>query len=151
MVDIKVKGPAVDPARREAAKKSTGPAGGADRAGFGSAVKSARRQVLDGDLRQMLDKVRSIGDAFFRSPDEEKLDDYKDAVAQYLDRVSKETFSLRQELGSMKDGQQKVYQLVETVKHDVDGMTRESLQKDKALALLGSLDEIRGLVLDLFT
>ncbi|MBP7633063.1 YaaR family protein [Candidatus Ozemobacteraceae bacterium] len=151
MVDIKVKGPAVDPARRETAKKSSGTSGGADHVGFSSAVKTARRQVLDGDLRQMLDKVRTIGDVFFRSPDEEKLDDYKDAVAQYLDRVSKETFSLRQELGSMKDGQQKVYQLVETVKHDVDGMTRESLQKDKALALLGSLDEIRGLVLDLFT
>jgi len=151
MVDIKVKGPAVDPARREATKKSSGTSAGTDRAAFGSAVKTARRQVLEGDLHQMLDKVRSIGDVFFRSPDEEKLDDYKDAVSQYLDRVSKETFSLRQELGSMKDGQQKVYQLVDTVKHDIDGLTRESLQKDKALALLGSLDEIRGLVLDLFT
>lgn len=151
MVDIKVKGPAVDPARRETTRKTSGAAIGTDHAGFSSSVKSARRQVIDGDLRQMLDKVRSIGDVFFRSPDEAKLDDYKDAVAQYLDRVSKETFSLRQELGSMKDGQQKVYQLVDTVKHDIDGMTRESLQKDKALALLGSLDEIRGLVLDLFT
>lgn len=151
MVDIKVKGPGIDSASRETAKKAAAAAGETGQAKFGAAIKSARRQVLDGDLKQMLDQVRSLGDTFFKSPDEDKLEDYKDAVAQYLDRVSKETFSLRQELGSMKDGQQKVYQLVDTVKQDIDGLTRESLQKDKALVLLGSLDEIRGLVLDLFT
>lgn len=151
MVDIKVKGPGLDSAGRETTKKTGGIAGEAGGARFGTAIKSARRQVLDGDLRQMLDQVKILGDKFFRSPDEDGLDTYKDAISQYLDRVSKETFSLRQELGSMKDGQQKVYQLVDTVKSDIDGLTRESLQKDKALALLGSLDDIRGLVLDLFT
>ncbi|HOY66522.1 MAG TPA: YaaR family protein [Candidatus Ozemobacteraceae bacterium] len=151
MVDLKVKGNGLDPARNEAAKRSATPAGGTGKAAFGSSLKTARRQVLDGDLRQMLDQVRGFGDRFLKSPDEEKLDAYKDAISQYLERVSKETFSLRQELGEMRDGQQKVYQLVETVKQDIDGLTRDTLQKDKALGLLGSLDDIRGLVLDLFT
>jgi len=151
MVDIKVKSPVVDTTRHETPKRSGGATGGVPQSQFGTAMKSARRQVLDGDLRQMLDQVRNFGDTFLKSPDEEKLDQYKDAISQYLERVSKETFSLRQELGSMKDGQQKVYQLVDTVKHDIDGLTRETLQKDKALGLLSSLDDIRGLVLDLFT
>ncbi|HNW34363.1 MAG TPA: YaaR family protein [Candidatus Ozemobacteraceae bacterium] len=151
MVDIKVKGPAVDTPRRETSNRTGGASGGTSQAQFGTAMKTARRQVLDGDLHQMLDQVRNFGDTFLKSPDEEKLGKYKDAISQYLERVSKETFSLRQEFGSMTDGQQKVYQLVDTVKHDIDGLTRETLQKDKALGLLGSLDDIRGLVLDLFT
>ncbi|HEY9069603.1 MAG TPA: YaaR family protein [Candidatus Ozemobacteraceae bacterium] len=151
MVDIKVKGNGVDPARSEAAKRPATTAGGTGKAAFGTSLKTARRQVLEGDLRAMLDQVRGLGDRFLKAPDEDKLDAYKDAISQYLERVSKETFSLRQELGDLRDGQQKVYQLVETVKQDIDGLTRETLQKDKALGLLGSLDDIRGLVLDLFT
>ena len=58
-------------------------------------------------------------------------------------------FSLKEELGNEKEGQRKVYQLVETLDKEVDALTRETLQKDKALLLLGSLDDLRGLIVDL--
>lgn len=109
----------------------------------------ARQSLIDGSLRDVLTIVRARGERFLRSPDEEKLEDYKDGIKQYLERARKEMFSLKEELGSEKDGQRKVYQLVETIDRDVDALTRETLQKDKALTLLGSLDDLRGLIVDL--
>ena len=118
---------------------------------FASSLKEAHRNILDVELKEMLNKVKLLGEQFFRAPDEKKLNAYKDGIKAYLKRISTDLFSLKEELGSQKNGQQKVYQLVETINSEIDSLTREYLQKDKALFLLASLDEIRGLVLDLIT
>lgn len=149
MVDVKIKGNTVEPAKPQISSSGSSPKTGGP--AFSDSVKSARRTVLDGELKAMLEQTRTLGDTFFRSPDEGKLDRYKSAIREYLDRARNELFSLKQEFGSAQGGQQKVFQLVETVNKEVDDLTRETLQKDKALQLLGSLDDIRGLVLDLIT
>ena len=149
MVDLKVKGPGLEPSKTAlgggmAAGKSNG-------TGFSESVKTARRSLVDGELKGMLDQTRRLGDVFLKSPDESKMNSYKQAIKEFLERAGKELFSLKQEMGNASQGQQKVYQLIETVDREVDSLTRETLQKDKALLLLGSLDDIRGLVLDLIS
>ncbi len=154
MSDLKVKGHGLDPAGPGTPGAGKVPAGvtpGAGEPSFNASMKQAHRTRLDGELKEILGTIRALGDRFLRSPDEAKLNSYKDGIKGYLKRIATELFSLRQETGSPKDGQQKVYQLVETVDAEIDSLTRETLQKDKALALLASLDEIRGLVLDLIT
>ena len=149
MVDLKINGSGVDPSGHSVPGK---PGGGALSAvPFAETLKQASVLQVDGELKEILSKVRALGDRFFKSPDEERLDDYKNGIKQFLQRVGKEMFSLRQETGSPKDGQQKVYQLVETVNSEIDSMTRQTLQQDKALKLLACLDDIRGLVIDLIT
>lgn len=155
MNDLKVKTPGLDPAGTPVAGKAPQTAVGGATSGpaapFQDTLKQAERARLDGELKEILSTIRTLGERFVRAPDENKLNSYKDGIRQYLQRISKELFSLRQEPGSTKDGQQKIYQMVETVNHDLDSLTRETLQKDRALSLLASLDEIRGLVLDLIT
>lgn len=116
---------------------------------FASTIRESSRNILDGELTEMLAEVRRLGEVFMKSPDEDSLDIYKDAIKQYLTRISREIFSVRQESGAAQEGRRKIYQLVEVVRSDLDSLTRETLQKDKALSLLASLDDIRGLVLDL--
>lgn len=156
MNDLKVKSPGLDPAGTPLAGKAPqttagGATGGGPAAPFQDTLKQAERARIDGELKEILSTIRTLGERFVRAPDEGKLNTYKDGIRQYLQRISKELFSLRQEPGSTKDGQQKLYQMVETVNHELDSLTRETLQKDRALGLLASLDEIRGLVLDLIT
>lgn len=152
MVDIKIKGNSVESAKPSL---SGGPSAGTvarhEGATFPDTVKAASRKILDGELRAMLDQTRALGDVFLRGPDEAKLGKYKDAIREYLNKASKELFSLKQEFGPSQGNQQKVYQLIETVNQEIDSLTRETLQKDKALQLLGSLDDIRGLIMDIFT
>lgn len=150
MVDLKIKGTGIEPGKSSAGSPAPSPVQ-RPAGSFAESVTAARKNILDGELRQMLDQTRKLGDVFLRLPDEPKLEKYKQAVREYLGRASKEMFSLKQETGDAQEGRQKVYQLVETVNKDVDTLTRETLQKDKALTLLASLDEIRGLVLDLIT
>jgi uncharacterized protein len=145
---MKVKRSGSSDAKGLPATASGGAARGGDVA-FVGAIKKAQGKIIDGDLQEMLTAVRTLGDTFFRGPDEHRLEEYKDGIRQFLGRVSRELFSLRQETGVARDGQQKVFQMVETVRGDIDQLTRDTLQKDKALTLLASLDDIRGLVLDL--
>lgn len=150
MVDLKIKSTGIEPGKPSVSGNAVSPVQ-RPAGSFSESVTSARKSILDGELRQMLDQTRKLGDVFLRSPDEPKLEKYKQAIREYLGRASKEMFSLKQETGDAREGRQKVYQLVETVNKEVDTLTRETLQKDQALNLLASLDEIRGLVLDLIT
>jgi len=147
MVDLKISGGNLDNVSSPNVGKPT--AGKAGEINFYDSVVTAQKSLVDGDLKEMLAQVRSLGDRFFKSPDENTLESYKSGIKSYLERVSKELFSLKQESGTPKEGYQKVYQFVETLDSETDSLTRETLQKDKSLRLLASLDEIRGLVLDL--
>ena len=151
MVDLKVSTTTSHPQHTKTTAKQGDVALGGNDSGvsFSGQLKTARRETLDGDLKSILQQVRTLGERFLDSPTEGRLQRYKDGIRQFLERVGKELFSLRNELGPSKDGQQKVYQLIETVDHELDGLTRETLQQDKALLLLGSLDDIRGLALDI--
>lgn len=133
--------------------RSPVPAGGGEKtqAVFGTALRTARREALDGDFQTLLAEVRARGKRFLDRPDENTLETYKDGVRQFLKKVATEVFALKEDAGRPQDGQQKIYQLVETVREDLDSLTRSTLQQDKALGLLASLDDIRGLVLDLVT
>jgi hypothetical protein len=146
---MKIKGQGLEPPTSPLGGTAPTPGKGGE-VDFSQSLKTARGARVDQDLKELLSSARLLGDRFLKSPDEEKLNRYKDGIRQFLERVKGELFSLRQEMGSAREGQQKVYQLVETVNGEVDSLTRETLQKDKALNLLASLDDIRGLVLDLF-
>jgi len=149
MVDFKIKGTGVEsqtPLQQPGSRGAGGTA--ASGASFADSVKTARRELLDGDLRELLDKTRALGERFFRSPDESKLNAYKSGIREFLEKVRGEMFNLKEEKGGFQEGRQKIFQLVEVVQTDVDALTRETLQKDKALTLLASLDEIRGLVIN---
>lgn len=166
MIDFKVGGANIEP--RPGAGSGKGPGAGttgasgasgtgksgavgggkAQEAGFSDSVKNAQRTLLDGDLRKMLDQIKTRGDQFLRNPTHATLNEYKDGIKQFLQRAKKELFSLKEEHGPKKDGQQKVFQLVETLDADVNALTQETLQKERSLSLLASLDEIRGLVLN---
>lgn len=127
------------------------PANPADRANgpFTTVLQGVRREALNSDLQSLLEEARARGKYFLDRPDEHTLEAYKDGVRQFLKRVAAEAFELKEDAGRPQDGKQKLFQLVETVHGELDSLTRTTLQQDKALQLLASLDDIRGLVLDL--
>ncbi|HNV68703.1 MAG TPA: YaaR family protein [Candidatus Ozemobacteraceae bacterium] len=151
MIDLKVSGTSTERPRTNTTPKPTSTPTEGPAPAFTASLKAARRTLLEGNLSELLGKIRALGKKFLQSPSNDSLEEYRDGVGQFLERVSKELFSLKQELGLEKDGQQKAYQLVETVNRELETLTRETLRDEQALRLLGSLDEIRGLVLDLLS
>ncbi|GAB4277362.1 MAG: hypothetical protein Kow0029_19970 [Candidatus Rifleibacteriota bacterium] len=116
---------------------------------FTSKLKDARIDVLSNDLNELAKIVKQRGENFLKAPDEKLLQSYKEAIKQFLTKVSKEFYSLKEEFGAQKDGEQKVFQLVNSTDSEVESLTKETLTHDKAVNLLASLDDIRGLVLDI--
>ena len=125
---------------------SAGGVGGSD--SFQSVFKTARLDNFNGSMKELLDIVRTRGNEFIHSPQEESLSSYRESVKLFLNRIKEEFLSLKEEFGASHDGEQRVYQLVETANGQADAMTKEAFTQDKALDLLASLDDIRGLVLD---
>ena len=115
---------------------------------FQSVFKGARLEEFNGTMNELLDIVRNRGQEFLNSPQEGSLNDYKESVKYFLGRLKEEFLSLKDEFGAKRDGEQKVYQLVDTAGDQAEALSREAFTKDDALNLLSSLDEIRGLVLD---
>ncbi len=120
--------------------------GGSD--SFQSVFKTARLDNFNGTMKELLDIVRTRGTEFIHSPQEESLSSYRESVKLFLNRIKDEFLSLKEEFGASRDGEQRLYQLVETAGGQADSMTKEAFTQDKALDLLASLDDIRGLVLD---
>ncbi len=115
---------------------------------FQSVFKTARLDNFNGSMKELLDIVRARGDAFIHAPQEESLSSYRESVKLFLNRIKEEFLSLKEEFGSSRDGEQRVYQLVNKANGQADAMTKEAFTQDKALDLLASLDDIRGLVID---
>ena len=116
---------------------------------FNTQLKTAKKSVFDGDLKSLISMVKDLGDKFLRSPDEKLLHSYKDSIKDFLNKISTDFISLREEFGAKQEGEQKVYQLVKTAESEVESLTKETLTESKAVDLLASLDDIRGLVLDI--
>lgn len=116
---------------------------------FVANLKDARVAIFDGNMKELIEVVKARGDQFVKSPDETLLNSYKESIKMFLKKIKDEFLSLKEEFGTKKDGEQKVYQLVETSEHEVAELTRETLTESKAMGLLASLDDIRGLVLDI--
>lgn len=117
--------------------------------GFVSSLKDARVEIFDGNMKELIEVVKARGDKFIKSPDENLLNSYKESIKMFLKRIKDEFLSLKEEFGTKKDGEQKIYQLVETSEGEVSELTRETLTESKAMGLLASLDDIRGLVVDI--
>ena len=116
---------------------------------FEKQLKVENIKILDGDLETLINKVKAEGDKFVKSPDEKNLASYKAMVKSFLNKITKSFLALKEEFGASQDGEQKVFQIVKKTEANIDELTKETLTENKALSLLGSLDDIKGLVLDI--
>ena len=115
---------------------------------FQAVMKNARLDNFNGTMQDLLSIVRGRGEDFVHSPQEDTLNSYRESVKYFLKKIRDEFLSLKEEFGASRDGEQRVYQLVEKANGEADSLTQEAFTKDKALDLLASLDDIRGMIID---
>ncbi len=116
---------------------------------FSSQLKEVQKNHIDQDLKTLINEVKELGEKLLRSPEEKLLGKYKTSIKNFLGKISKDFLSLKEEFGAKHEGEQKVYQLVNLTESEVESITAEAFNDKKAVNLLASLDDIRGLVLDI--
>lgn len=115
---------------------------------FKEVMKTARLDDFNGTMQELLEVVRSRGEQFVNTPEENALNSYRESVKYFLRRLREEFLSLKEEFGAESGGEQKIYQLVDTAGDQADALTQEAFTHDRALEMLSSLDDIRGMVID---
>lgn len=112
-----------------------------------SVALEERKKHLD-QLLASLDKQAKI---FSEKPIYENLLAYKELVQAFMKEAIDKSYEVKERIGRRGFEKQKIYYIVEKVNKDLEYLTEEILSKhSQTLDLIGKIDEIRGLLLDLY-
>jgi uncharacterized protein YaaR (DUF327 family) len=116
---------------------------------FAETVKTNILKETNTAFTELISKISETGKAFVKQPQEESLNLYKESIKLFLGELKRNFLSLKEEFGANRNGEQKVYQIVNSIEAEVAALTKETLNENVATELLCSLDDVRGLVIDI--
>jgi uncharacterized protein YaaR (DUF327 family) len=80
------------------------------------------------------------------------LKNYKDLLRHFLKETQGKVYVMRQQVGWSRFGKSKLYQRIERINLELDELTKITLSQQKdPIKMLNKLDEIRGLLVDLYS
>lgn len=126
-------------------------AGAAAEAEFGDDLARERLRLAEADLDELAQRIDATGRRLARSLRPDDLAAYRDQVRRFIDLATSGLYRLKRERGWDRGGRQKMYVLVQQIDGRLAELTDMVLggQADH-LVIAARLDEIRGLILDLY-
>jgi hypothetical protein len=118
---------------------------------FSEAVGAVARE---GELRletigQELDEQAK---RFAKSPTMEQLTQYKELVANFVATAVRRLYQVIKTTGFQGAGRHRVYSIVQKIDESLEELTKSILaEQTDEISLMAKLDEIRGMVLDLYS
>ena len=107
-------------------------------------------EAPDRSLSELLDTIFAVGERVKKEPDQRNVIRYKEAVQQLVKMVLDRGIAIEEQTSSPNILRQKRFTLVKVIDQKLDRLVSGVLlgQKD-TLDVLGRIDEINGLVIDL--
>ncbi len=104
------------------------------------------------EVEQSLALLEELSDKLRRSPIFENLVRYKKAVRQFLKKTLQEIYFLEERVFYDSMGSRRVFLIAEQVDAELEMLTRDILHNQaKTLDVARRLDEIRGMILDIYS
>ncbi len=117
---------------------------------FAKVLRAEQMEELD--LVQALEEIDEYAERLRRNPIMENLLRYKGRIRALLRFLVEHSYTVQESTFYDPQGRRRLLMLVETIDEKLEGLTRGLLiEQDDNLELLGRLDEIRGLLLDLYS
>lgn len=105
----------------------------------------------DTDLKREAERVTAAGEDLARTLHLRHLAAYQELVRDFLTAVVAQAYRLRREVGRDRRGRARVFQIVLKVDEALADLAQAVLEGEQArLRILARLDEIRGLLVDLY-
>lgn len=102
-------------------------------------------------LQGMMDEITMQGEKIKKKMDIRDMLRYRSLIKDFLNEVVNRSHKFQRENFLDKRGRHRVYGIIRQVDDALDGLAQELLKDEKdGLAILGRIDEIRGLLLDIF-
>lgn len=106
-----------------------------------------RRQACDEILRQ----IDLVSEELKKAPTPRGIKKYRRLVAAFIKEAMSQTYELNQETHWDRSGNRKSYLTVKSINQALEELTAEVLKREKKqIDLVAKLDQIRGLLLDLY-
>lgn len=135
-------------AKRNSTKTSTQDA---EPISFVEKLKSVASAERKKHLDQLLASLDQQAKIFIEKPIYENLLTYKELVQAFMKEAVNKSYEVKECLGRRSLEKQKVYYIVEKVNKDLEYLTEKILlNHSETINLVGKMDEIRGLLLDLY-
>jgi len=117
---------------------------------FLAALKAAERREEPVETVS-LEGVDRAGQLLLENPTPARLEEYKRQVAAVLRELSRRAFRVVTETGAVRAGRQRLLTIVRAVNEELEALARLVLAREKdRLAIVARLDQIRGLLVDLY-
>ncbi|MGH7443040.1 MAG: YaaR family protein [bacterium] len=117
--------------------------------GFAEAFLNAGHSLTVRALDQILDELGRQGERLAASQNFEELEKYKSLVREFVQKAVKGMSGLK--TAEARSGTGKVHVLLRKVDTEMEALTRDVMARQATpLSILSRLDQIRGLLLDLY-
>lgn len=103
------------------------------------------------DLDKLIEEIDNAGKKFANKPDMHNLQEYKSLIKAFLNIIIDKIFKIKEKMGYRSWIKQKVFITVEKINEKLEKLMNSILEKENEnINLLATLDEIKGLLVDLY-
>ena len=109
-------------------------------------------QDLQVRLSAMMQEITQQGDRISKKMDVRDMKKYRALIKDFMNEIVNRSHKFSRENFLDKKGRHRVYGIIRQVDDTLDELARELVKDEKDhIAILSRIDEIRGLLLDIFT
>lgn len=115
-------------------------------------VSNIEEQELAARLNFMLEEISAQGKKIAKHMDVKDMRHYRELIKEFMNEIVNRSHKFSRENFLDKKGRHRVYTMIKLVDKNLDDLAAE-LIKDEAdhILILGKIDEIRGLLLDIIS
>ena len=115
-------------------------------------ISNIEEKDLQEKLGNMMEQITEQGEKIAKHMDIRDMKKYRELVKGFLNEVVNRSHKFSRENFLDRRGRHRVYGIVKMVDENLDNLARELVKDEKDhLAIVGAIDDIRGLLLDIST
>ena len=115
-------------------------------------VSHIEEQELKARLSTMLEEITQQGEKIKKRMDIKDVKKYRSLIQDFMNEIVSRSHVFSRENSLDRRGRHRVYGIVKLVNDTLDEIAQELIKEEKdSISILSSIDEIRGMLLDLIT
>lgn len=115
-------------------------------------LSSLEEKELQSQLSLMMEDIIQQGNRLGKRMDIRDMKQYRKLIQEFMNEITAHSHEFSRENFLDRKGRHRVYGIVKQINQTLDELAEELLREEKDhIAILSKIDEIRGLILDIFT
>ena len=115
-------------------------------------LSSIEEKELQSHLSLMMEEITQQGNRLSRRMDVRDMKQYRKLIKEFMGEIAAHSHKFSRENFLDRKGRHRVYGIIKKIDETLDELAEELLREEKNnIKILSKIDEIRGLLLDIFT